>query len=392
MIKLCALFLLFINTTNCIAMTSVQKTPKELDKSLNIKIPFVPEPFRFGDKIYITYELEIINQEQNNLIFEKLVIFNQKTSQPIKFYDQNNLNIKYFDINNNLITATDAFQTAQKALIFVWLEFSAASALATELNYKLAMRANNNLIISDGKPITIPHKKPMVIGSPFRKPASWYVANGPAANSTHREAVIPLKGPMYLPQRFAIDFVSVNEQGRSFAHNGMALKDWYCYGEDVVAVADGIITSTKNDMIENDINGRAVPINFDTALGNHVALKIDDDHLAVYAHLIPGSLTVKVGDMVRKGQVLGKIGNSGNSDAPHLHFHMCVGPSPLLSQGQSYSFESFETLGKSSSVVSLLTGGDVFSVFSFEKQKSFKMDQLPLENFLITLPSKKENL
>jgi hypothetical protein len=53
---------------------------------------------------------------------------------------------------------------------------------------------------------------------------------------------------------------------------------------------------------------------------------------AFYAHMRPGSLKVKVGDKVVTGQVLGVLGNSGNTDAPHLHFHVMDGPSPLLSR------------------------------------------------------------
>ena len=66
-----------------------------------------------------------------------------------------------------------------------------------------------------------------------------------------------------------------------------------------------------------------VPITLETVGGNNVIMEIGDGLYAFYAHLQPGSLRVKVGDKVRRGQVLGLLGNSGNSSEPHLHFHIC---------------------------------------------------------------------
>src|SRR5207247_7986238 len=112
--------------------------------------------------------------------------------------------------------------------------------------------------------------------------------------------------------------------------------------------ADGIITSTKDGIPENvpGITSRAVPITPDTIAGNHVVLDIGDNRYALYAHMQPGSLRVKPGDRVRRGQVLGLVGNSGNATGPHLHFHISDANSPLGSEGLPYSFQSFEVQGK----------------------------------------------
>jgi murein DD-endopeptidase MepM/ murein hydrolase activator NlpD len=72
----------------------------------------------------------------------------------------------------------------------------------------------------------------------------------------------------------------------------------------------------------------------------------DRGRYGLYAHLIPGSLRVKVGDRVRRGQVLGRLGNSGNSDAPHIHFHLCDANSPLGCEGLPYVMERFEVVGR----------------------------------------------
>jgi hypothetical protein len=94
----------------------------------------------------------------------------------------------------------------------------------------------------------------------------------------------------------------------------------------------------------------------ETVGGNYVVVDIGGGHFAFYAHLQPGSLTVKVGDRVRQGQVLGLLGNSGNSDFPHLHFHLTDSPSPLASDGLPYEFTSFSSDGTLANGQEVLAG------------------------------------
>jgi murein DD-endopeptidase MepM/ murein hydrolase activator NlpD len=116
-------------------------------------------------------------------------------------------------------------------------------------------------------------------------------------------------------------------------------------------VADGVIASVKDGIPENipGATSRAVPITLDTVGGNYVVLDLGDDRFAFYAHLQPGSLRVKVGDRVRRGQVLGLVGNSGNSTQPHLHFHVTNGNSPLGAEGIPYAIGSFEVQAQNGS-------------------------------------------
>jgi murein DD-endopeptidase MepM/ murein hydrolase activator NlpD len=91
--------------------------------------------------------------------------------------------------------------------------------------------------------------------------------------------------------------------------------------------------------------------------GNYVVVDISNGRFAFYAHMQPGSLKVKKGDTVKQGQILGLLGNSGNTDTPHLHFHVMDGPSPLLSNGLPYVFTSFTGQGRITDEQPLFTGG-----------------------------------
>jgi murein DD-endopeptidase MepM/ murein hydrolase activator NlpD len=153
---------------------------------------------------------------------------------------------------------------------------------------------------------------------------------------------------VHIAQRFAIDFVQLREDGKTFSGDAKDNRNYRCYGSDALAVADGVVVAVKDGIPENvpGLNSRAVPITLETVGGNHVILDIGGGRFAFYAHLQPGSIRVKTGDRVRTGQVLGLVGNSGNSTEPHLHFHISNDNSPLGSEGLPYALRSFEVEGK----------------------------------------------
>jgi len=96
---------------------------------------------------------------------------------------------------------------------------------------------------------------------------------------------------------------------------------------------------------------RAVPITLETVGGNYVIIDIGGGRYAFYAHLQPGSLRVKKGDRVRRGQVVGLVGNSGNSTEPHLHFHLADGTTPLGAEGIPYAHDAFDLVGRCRSLL-----------------------------------------
>jgi biotin carboxyl carrier protein len=194
----------------------------------------------------------------------------------------------------------------------------------------------------------VPVTTDIVVIAPPLRGGVWLAANGPSAESGHRRAMLPLEGSFYIAQRFAIDWLKIDDQGRSYNGDQLKNSSYYAYGNDALAVADGVITETKDGIPENvpGANSRAVPITLETVGGNHVIIDIGGGHYAFYAHLQPGSLKVKTGDHVRRGQVLGLVGNSGNSTEPHLHFHISDASSPLGAEGIPYAFETLDVLGK----------------------------------------------
>jgi peptidase M23-like protein len=189
------------------------------------------------------------------------------------------------------------------------------------------------------------------IGPPLRG-GVWLAANGPAAASGHRRALIPIGGVPAIAQRFAIDYVKVGDDFRTFSGDSLKNESYHADGNDALAVADGIVVAVKDSIPENipGPTSRAVPITLETVGGNHVIIDIGDGRYAFYAHLKPGSVRVRLGERVGRGQVIGLVGNSGNSTEPHLHFHVSDGNSPLGSEGLPYGYDSFEIVGRCRSI------------------------------------------
>lgn len=157
----------------------------------------------------------------------------------------------------------------------------------------------------------------------------------------------------HLAQRFAIDWVRMDARGEyARDHRGRRNADWYGYGAPVLAVADARVAAVVDGIPDNTPGegSRAVPMRVATVLGNYVLLDLGpgqsaEHRYALYGHLKPGTLRVQVGDSVRRGQPLGAIGNSGNSDGPHLHFHVTeaadAAAAPLRGEGVPFLLEAF---------------------------------------------------
>lgn len=165
----------------------------------------------------------------------------------------------------------------------------------------------------------------------------------------HRLGLMEVDGALFLAQRYAIDFVQLDAGANTFSGDPASNASYFLYGDEVVAVAAGRIVATRDGMAENTPPDPPADVGVETAGGNFVNQDIGDGRFALYAHLQPGSLRVKPGDRVRPGQVIGLVGNTGNSSEPHLHFHVTDGPggtSNLAANGLPYVFERFRLDGR----------------------------------------------
>jgi murein DD-endopeptidase MepM/ murein hydrolase activator NlpD len=126
-------------------------------------------------------------------------------------------------------------------------------------------------------------------------------------------------------QTYAVDWIVRDAQLKSFKTDGKRNEDYYAYGQEALAPADGVAAIVVDGVPERSAARPAEgdPCNLP---GNHVILDFGNGEYALLAHLIPGSIRVKVGEHVTAGQTLGLVGNSGHASEPHLHFQLMDGP------------------------------------------------------------------
>ena len=238
-----------------------------------------------------------------------------------------------------------------RAIVFLWVPVDRRDPPAT-VSHRLTFArdsAGPEVAVEDAA-ITV-NRGITRIGPPLR--GEWAALNGPSHVSGHRRTYLGLNGLVTVPQRFGIDFLQVDENGRTTRSDRTRNENFYAEGQEALAVADGVVVDSKDGIPENDPTlptNRAVPINLETVGGNYLVIQIAPDRFAFYAHLKPGSQRVKLGDRVTRGQVIGLVGNSGNSTEPHLHFHMTDALSKstttLGSEGVPYAIDRLEIVGQ----------------------------------------------
>ncbi len=210
-------------------------------------------------------------------------------------------------------------------------------------------RFGQNLDVAETLPIDSGFAK-----TKFRFPLAGasFAAVGPTLHTAHRWA---------LPEEFAYDIARIGEGNLSHRGDGQAFTDYYAYGLPVLAAADGTVAMAVNDQPEDlgvlrkpgeaveaygarlqALQGALLARGVRAIAGNLVMLDHGNGEYSLYAHLVPGSVKVRVGDKVSAGAVLGKLGSSGNSTEPHLHFQVCDAPDPLACAGIPVAFENIE--------------------------------------------------
>ena len=157
--------------------------------------------------------------------------------------------------------------------------------------------------------IPVPEKHDTVLRLPFD--GRWKVIWGGDTRELNYHRDTP-------NQRYAFDFLIADTDGRTYQGQGSRNEDYYAYGHEIVAPADGVVT----DVIRGVRDNRPGSMNPYSALGNAVFIRHAQREVSVLAHFKQGSICVKVGDRVQGGQGLGLCGNSGNSSEPHLHYHL----------------------------------------------------------------------
>ena len=306
-------------------------------------------------KYHVVYELMLVNAKAPPATLQRLAVLDARDRSRVLATFEGN------DVVGHMRTllprpATDGTIESNGArFFFIELTFRSPADVPRRVVHRLDLLAAAGPGAQASTPLTYTVTPFDIRGQlvprmgPPLKGKAWVAANGCCtADITHRGSVQSINGGLFDAQRYAIDWMRLDDQGRFVHGDPSKVENYTAYGADVIAVDDAAVVDAL-DELDDQVPGQLPDpnsITLRTVDGNHVVLDLGAGYYAFYAHLQKGSVRVKVGDKVKRGQLLGKLGNSGNTSAPHLHFHVMSGASVLGSDGAPYVIDGFQLSGQ----------------------------------------------
>ena len=356
------------------------------------RVPFAPAAFVGSDDLtHLAYELHVtsIYGDTGPLKPQGLDVYADDGSTPLASFST--VELAAMSRPAPAEHAPVTLEAGKRVVIYVWLTLPAGSVVPHALRHRMTFTtAKHTTELLDGVRVPLNTEAPMLIGPPLRG-GLWLAHEGPGnAHSHHWGSLVAVNGQVTIPQRYALDLVGIDPQGHAM-HAGVKdigktrHADWVGYGADVLAVADGVVRDVRDGEAEHPpLSPQSEPESLTAhgLFGNYVVLELKPGVYASYAHLQRGSVKVHVGERVRRGQLLGHLGQSGNSAAPHLHFQLSSVATFEGSEGLPFLFDRFDLLGPETEA-QLFGQGEPWKSATPQQHQA----QLPLNDVVIEFPA-----
>jgi Peptidase family M23 len=302
----------------------------------------IPVPATDG-KIHLAYELQLTNVMSQPVRLDRIDVLADDQTLLSLTGDQ----VGYWTRIVGTQTPTTELGPGQGGVVWLDVALDKSVNVPTDLVHSIALtvpKPSPPLITATMDErvalVTVQTREPAVIAPPLDGP-HWLDGDGCCDMTAHRTALNALSGGLWAAERFAIDYVQLGPNGTIFTGEISRPESYPYFGADIHAVADGPVVGVVDGLPEQVAGRTPTGLRLEEYGGNHIVQDIGNGNYAFYAHLKTDSLKVKVGDQLSTGQVIAALGNTGNSDAPHLHFHVMSTPDPLRSDGLPFVIKSF---------------------------------------------------
>lgn len=332
------------------ARAEAQQRPP-LVQTVDVHIPSTPTSVTIANQRHLAYELHVTNFRPHDVVLTRLEVIDAVRGSRVAEFLDSQLAATLGRVGARVEGAERrTIPGGGRTIVYLWLPLADGVATPTRLQHTIELdlvRPTGRLhaLVTDSGS-TVSSEQATVLNPPLRG-GPWVALYDPMMLGGHRTSVYTLDGRARIPARFAIDWVKLAEDATHARGDAKSIANWHGYGLEVLAVADGVVADAVDDMAESaTLSETEEPLALENASGNYVTLDLGRGHYAFYEHLKHGSITVKRGDRVRSGQVIGRLGNSGSSSSgPHLHFHLADARSELAAEGLPYVFRNFEVVG-----------------------------------------------
>jgi hypothetical protein len=238
-------------------------------------------------------------------------------------------------------TSSGTMATGTQSLLFVHVILSSGASVPRNLSHRFTVNVHGQEMVETGGNTRVNAIPVAVIGPPLH--GNNYISADSCCDATrHTSAALPVNSRVWVAQRYAVDWEQLDNTNRIYVGPRTDLSSYKIYGAEILAVAKAPVVFAV-DGLPDQVPGK-FPENlpFEEADGNHVILDLGNGNFALYAHMKPGSVMVHAGQTVTPGQVIGLVGNSGNTIAPHLHFQLMNRPLSLAANGLPYEINAFQ--------------------------------------------------
>jgi hypothetical protein len=364
------------------------------------RVPVAPTPVVSEGKTSFAYELWLTSLEKEAVTLDKVEAFADDATEAWLtlegaevdevaeyFGEKAVLEAGPYIADGGDTDAASGLAPGSSVMLMLWVDAPEGEGVPDLLTHTVTYRkTDGSEVVVKGIVTPVSPRVAPILGPPVRD-GVWIMVNGPSDRGHHWPTVFTAAGEPRISQRFAADWMKLSDDGTLFRGEGRANEEFCCFGEDLVAMADGTVVAAR-DGLEDILPWHAPEteawVDANDIGGNHVILDVGGGVFIFYAHLKQDSVLVKAGDRVHQGDVLGKLGNSGNTDAPHLHLHiMSADGEALYAVGLPYALAAYEYLGTWDSVFDDLDAGKGYDLAGATAQPYAK--DLPRANAVIRI-------
>lgn len=322
--------------------------------ALIMRTPQAPILFRSGDGKYnLVYDVLVENYSNSAATVDQFQVLDDKDNDRVIQSLSGKALQDIFTIRGADKTnpgEIPQLAAGQMGVLWVNLVFNRKEDAPKQLLHRIKFLAKNSIgtlreYSYNGNAVTVSDIRPVVIGPPL-KGGNWAVEGGYSSPLGHRRALFPINNNLYCAQRYAIDWLRLDKDNYAVKSPATKNESSNAYAQPIIAVADGTIISaidrfSDQTPVESKGEDRVA-----YACGNSVTENIGHGHYVFYAHMKPDSVLVKPGQYVHRGEIIGLVGNSGNSFSPHLQIDVTDGPLSLESNSVPYVFDQFDVAGQ----------------------------------------------
>lgn len=346
--KNCILLFSLFFTTVCQSQNADNTKLTTPQPALTIRVLQPPRPVCVDDKTSFVYELHLTNGSNESLWVKKVEVLNGTDSALVSAFEGKQLKHRFYQPSTKSDSvASTGIRPGGIAVVYIEL-FMPTRTIPRALVHRLWISSDetksNSIQLIQGALTPLVDKPPVALGPPLAS-GPWAAVHSPIWERGHRRVIFTIDGIARIPGRFAIDFVKLDQNGQFAAGDKNLIANWYGYGADVFAVADGVVASTRSDFSESLTLSAQPKYPAALAAGNYISLKIGESQFVFYEHLKPNTIRVKPGQRVRKGDLIAQVGFTGQSTGPHLHLHVADSDSPLGAEGLPFIVDRFTVRG-----------------------------------------------